>query len=80
MASEPSQSPDPPVIATQRSERAVATVPKIFSEPVIAWLVDVAEVDVELPVMFKFPMIVEEAVGEEPQMKLVVEAEIPADG
>ena len=70
-SSEPSQSPAPPVIAVQKSERAVPTVPKILSVPppiarlvveavVLKKLVEVAEVVVLLVILLKILAPVQE--------------------
>ena len=88
VASVPSQSPAPPVIATQKSESAVPTVPKILNVPppiarlVVEAVVEkrevvVALVVVELPEILRLPVKVEEAL-----VKIIEEvvAETPAIG
>ena len=88
VASVPSQSPAPPVIAVQKSESAVATVARIVNvPPAIARLVVEAVVEkrevvvalvvVELPEILRLPVKVEEAL-----VKIIEEvvAETPAIG
>src|SRR3990167_10454092 len=75
-----------PAVSEIYSARVSTPINKLVNTPVVAVktvekkLVVVALVVVEFPVMFRFPISVEEAVALEPIIKFVVVANMPADG
>src|SRR3990167_3037984 len=75
-----------PAVSEIYSASVSTPIHKLVKKPVVAVrvvkkkLVVVACVVVELPVIFKFPIKVEEAVALEPMIKFVVVANIPAEG
>ena len=62
VASLPSQRAEEPVMVLQNAAQVEAVTPLKVMLPVTPRLVEVALVEVELPVMFKSPVTVEEAV------------------